>query len=409
MTEHDTHFSIVLRDDTAIQSVGIDLKALTAQGTNLGGGEQTTSFIDEDFGDNRVTIQGDIVQVVHGTIVEGGSPATLVVFQFAFVPHDNDARFKKAEIFVTFPEGEVRGISPHHTSVTMQSERMEETTKSVSPSLEAAYGPGKIGVGYTWEKKDSMTRRDHAKVTGLIKSFRVEGRKVPNTASWTMIENSQTQTGIPHLIQTAMLVKRGDEFSDEIFIAEVTVKAEVDMFTSMKDKAQRLSKTLAGKAKKGQDVVFNPSVNIGSVENSHCLEDEILDNHKRLLTFPAWVDGADKPQSPKVKGVVEGTTDLEHEFDGSKSKDIQLGDEIDVASTEILVKSKAGAISTDITRDGQCRVTSTEAEIQEQLVLVRAEARLVERLAGLLKEERKLVSDLRQVQRLRNSRDEAAS
>ena len=172
--EEDTRFDIVLADDPGEIAItkGIQLRSsFIVPGSNLGGSEeQPQRVIDKTISNNALTVQCDLAQVIHGTWVEGGSPATLVVFQFAFVPRSNRRRFKEAEISISFSAGDVQAITPENTWATLQSEKQEELSHSLSPGLEAAFGPVNATMGYTWEMSESKTVEGRASVVGLTQA-----------------------------------------------------------------------------------------------------------------------------------------------------------------------------------------------------------------------------------------------
>jgi len=114
-----------------------------------GDASQPGNLIDEDIGDDALTIQSDITKVIHGTMRPDGPPATLIVFQFAFVPYGNYNRFKKAEVIITFSTGQVHSISPNNTWTTLPSEKQQECSHTISPSLEASLGPVKAATTYS--------------------------------------------------------------------------------------------------------------------------------------------------------------------------------------------------------------------------------------------------------------------
>lgn len=114
--EDDTRFNVSLIDDDLPEddykkSVTLT-SAFTTKGTNLGGEEQARHLIDEAISNDALVVQCDLDQIIHGTMVDGGVPATLAVLQFAFVPRGTKRRFKEAEITITFSSGEVHAITP---------------------------------------------------------------------------------------------------------------------------------------------------------------------------------------------------------------------------------------------------------------------------------------------------------
>ena len=156
--EFESYQPITLFDNEPTTTEGGAKLKFEIRGTDFGGGKpQAENIIDEVVGDGALTIQCDMTNVVHGPLNSGGPPATLVVFQFAFLPHGNNHRFKSAEITVTFSTGTVRNISPNNEWTTLPSEKQQERTHTISPSIEAVLGPAKATTAYTWQRKETET------------------------------------------------------------------------------------------------------------------------------------------------------------------------------------------------------------------------------------------------------------
>jgi hypothetical protein len=49
-------------------------------------------------------MQGDLVQVLHGTLVPNGAPATLIVIDFRFVSMALSRRFRSVKIALQFAD-----------------------------------------------------------------------------------------------------------------------------------------------------------------------------------------------------------------------------------------------------------------------------------------------------------------
>ncbi|KAJ0382587.1 hypothetical protein COL922a_012238 [Colletotrichum nupharicola] len=168
--DDDSHFEgaqpiIILDDDRAVKK-GAELK-FEFVGTDSSE-FNTDNIIDEDIGGGALRIQWDMTKVVHGKLKPDGPPATLIVFQFVFLPHGSNNRFKNTTITVTFSAGKVLKISPDNQWTTLPSERQQERSHTISPGIEAALGPAKATTSYTWQQKETETIKGHAKVTGEI-------------------------------------------------------------------------------------------------------------------------------------------------------------------------------------------------------------------------------------------------
>ncbi|SPO02209.1 uncharacterized protein DNG_04882 [Cephalotrichum gorgonifer] len=436
--EIDTSFDIDLAEDTVGEGgPRLELKATRiTPDTNLGdeSREQPTNVIDQDLGGKRMTVKCDMVKIIHGTVVSNGSPATLVVFQFAFVPRVIGARYKEAEIMIRFSAGELQSISPAETSVFMRSKTEREVTHSLSPNLQAAHGPVSAGLEYQWQRRESLSITDHAKVTGFIKSQRTRAGQngTNNTVIWTLHENSQTSSGIPYFVQTALLLKReppspgGEEAK---FSADIDIKVDVDGTTSVNEATGRVFGLLSNRRQSSKrdkddgDIRFNPRLSKGTLESGSTskLKAENLDTFRRLWLFPAWVDGAGEPQLPGKKprapehtGAIENTPQDPRDTTTVTEKALSpagigaLGldpDEIpDVGKVslglpDMAVPSEAGMPAAGAGKGASAIGVAAKNEICEQLELVRAEAGAVKRLADLIKEERRLLGELRRIQK----------
>lgn len=212
---------------------------------NAPGGEiQRRHLIDRgsDF-----TVQGDLVNVLHGCLTPGGSPATLIVAEFRFLGSKHSRRFRRAMITWQFSNSgdgdgdgggpEVVKIAPYgHFSLDPTSNSVE-AKRSVNISAQAGgAGIGNFGTGAMWELTESINKRDQTTLTGAI---RLEGRTYgeSNTARWTINENGSQSDGIPTLLKVAVLLKRK---SDVQFAATIKVDAKVDVLYSLGNQFQKL-------------------------------------------------------------------------------------------------------------------------------------------------------------------------
>src|ERR1700722_13173535 len=138
MSDDDTRFNIVLEEE-----VGGDVELkFDINGTNYSGEEQQESLIDVDISGSLVVLV-DMIQVYHGTLTKGGSPATLIVMKFEFQPGGNHRRFKSVDATMTFSKGsnsstgpEVVNIAPEGAWSLFKSKIPEEISHEVSSSIE---------------------------------------------------------------------------------------------------------------------------------------------------------------------------------------------------------------------------------------------------------------------------------
>lgn len=290
----------LLYEDETIDEPGPVLKSpFEIRGTNLGGGEQAYNLIDERVGAGSLIVLCNLTQVIHGTLEENGSAATLAVFQFAFVPRGSNRRFEKIEIDIAFSSGVVCGICPSGESRIFRSEEQHELTRSISPELEAGVGAAKATLGFSWDFTVSRTVASYARVNGLILATggRAGGHRTgrKDTAFWGLYENPQSKSGIPSFMQTAVLLDRGetgDQGMNEKFSAEITINGEVHRDELDVDgRFKETVKKVKGKGKQGQNIIFNPKVSRGSVNNATKLASVNLDHYGRLITVREWEEG----------------------------------------------------------------------------------------------------------------------
>ena len=303
MPKADAQFKVVLEEEI---SGDAELK-FDIKGTNFTGQEQQQSLVDCEIGGSLVVL-ADMIQVYHGTLVEGGSPATLIVLRFEFQPSGNYRRFKSVEAKMTFSKGtnsttapEVIEITPKGAWSILPSKIPEESSHTISPSIEGG-GPITAKVAYSWQFKKTVDKENSARITGTIRALGRD-RSKKNTAIWTLLENPDTESGIPTLLQTAVLLEREttDEHPEgEKFKAALEIHGEADKVTWWKDLWNRATRTLIGKAEKGQDVIFNPEMNRGVVKDPNNLANEDLEAFRRVVTLQKWEDGEVVPKSTET-------------------------------------------------------------------------------------------------------------
>ena len=299
MPEADAQFKVVLEEEQLLKRVLI--------GNNPIGQEQQQSLVDSDVGGSLLVL-ADMIQVSHGTLVEGGSPATLIVLRFEFQPSGNYRRFKSVEARMTFSEGtssttspEVIEIAPRGAWSILPSKIPEESSHTISPSIGGG-GPITAKATYTWRLKKTVDKENSARIIGTIRA-QGKDRSKKNTAIWTLLENPDTKSGIPTLLQTAVLLEREmtDEHPEgEKFTAALQIYGVVDKVTSLKDLRDRIFRRVKGKAEKGEDVIFNPKVNRGVVKDANNLWNDNLEEVGRVITLQKWKDGEMEPGISKA-------------------------------------------------------------------------------------------------------------
>ncbi|KAL8738810.1 MAG: hypothetical protein Q9181_000452 [Wetmoreana brouardii] len=208
-----------------------------------------------------VDIRCSCLDVVHGLFsAESEVFATLIVLQFRFNARKHARRFESVDISLEFGgmkpgEGgpEVHAIAPEGRMSLVPTTQHEEVKRSGGLQLGGAAPVGGVTATGTvgWEKSVSRDTSDETSVTGSID---LKGRNwgESNCASWTLLENKTTKTGVPTSMRTAVLLKRKDESP---FQCVVKIDAKVDFKSSV----ERL---FGGKGREPKDdpVLFDPEL-----------------------------------------------------------------------------------------------------------------------------------------------------
>ncbi len=208
-----------------------------------------------------VDIRCSCIDVIHGLFsAESEVFATLIVLQFRFDARKRARRFESVDISLEFGgmkpgEGgpEVYAIAPEGRMSLVPTTQHEEVKRSGSLQLGGAAPVGGVTATGTvgWEQSVSRDTSDETTVTGSID---LKGRNwgKSNCASWTLLENKTTKTGVPTSMRTAVLLKRKDESP---FQCVVKIDAKVDFKSSV----ERL---FGGKGREPKDdpVLFDPEL-----------------------------------------------------------------------------------------------------------------------------------------------------
>ncbi|KAI1259152.1 hypothetical protein F5Y18DRAFT_420924 [Xylariaceae sp. FL1019] len=169
----------------------------------------------------RIAVSCVCRDVVHGLYNKGKDSGqcpqhcSLIVMDFRFDPVDLGRRIKKVRATVTFSsliqgeeDPEVDKIAPDGYFSVAPTTRREKVTKE----LEATAGGnmwGAADLGATL-KRGKEVERDVTGATTVRGAIETLGRSygLPNTASWTLLENAADRTGAPTAMRAAVLVKR---------------------------------------------------------------------------------------------------------------------------------------------------------------------------------------------------------
>ena len=196
-------------------------------------------------------VKGRLVDVIHGTLKPGGTPATLIVTKFNFLGSTASRRFRWAKITWEFYDaGQKEGYDPQVETISLdgqfsmnEKEVEQSTTVSGNTAVQGGAFGASVSLGGAWERTQSLSKVDRITLVGSSIFGRGNSGE-PNGAMWILNENKSQGDGIPDTITTAVLLKRKP---NRRFVGTVQVKARVD-----------LSYALFGKKSKDDPVNFDP-------------------------------------------------------------------------------------------------------------------------------------------------------
>lgn len=248
---------------------------------------------------SAVDLRCSCVDVVHGDFSPSSDQfATLLVLQFRFDARKRARRIQSVNIELEFKRmrpgetgPEVFAIWPNGRMSLMPTTQHENTTKSLNLQLGGAAPVGGLTATGTvgWERSLSRDVSDQTTVTGSI-DLRRRNFGPSNCASWTLLENGSTHTGVPEMIQTAVLLRRIDE---DPFQCIVKIEAKVDIMST-------LQRVFGGKGSVPRDdpVLFDPS--LSSTENLMKYNEKELGNFQLQsvcdVTFRTFLEGVVKDE-----------------------------------------------------------------------------------------------------------------
>ncbi|KUJ16880.1 uncharacterized protein LY89DRAFT_669327 [Mollisia scopiformis] len=217
---------------------------------------QRSNYVERNKG--GVDIRCSCLDVIHGLwSADSDYSATLLVLQFRFDPRKRARRIQDVNVTLRFAgmkaresDPEVASIAPDGTFNLVETTQHEEITRGGSLALGAAAPVGGLTATGTLslEKAVSRDTSDHTTVTGSI-DLKERNWGAKNCASWTLLENKTTKTGVPKSMRTAILLKRKD---DNPFKCIVKIDAGVDFKSS-------LERMFGGKPK-DDPVLFDPDL-----------------------------------------------------------------------------------------------------------------------------------------------------
>ena len=215
---------------------------------------QRTNIIERK---GAVDVRCSCLDIIHGLFDSDGTAfSTLLVLEFRFDVRKRARRIASVDITLEFdsiqpdaPAPEVYSIAPVGRLSLVQTTQQEHKKKSAGIKLDVGAVLGlDVGGSLQWEKGID---RDTMDATTVIGSIDLLGRNwgKPNCASWTLLENKTTKTGVPQSMRVALLLKRKDENS---FQCMATIKAKADTRSSLE--------SLFGAKPKDDPVLFDSTM-----------------------------------------------------------------------------------------------------------------------------------------------------
>ena len=231
---------------------------------NLPGGEVHRLAATEQSVSGLI-LQGNLKEVIHGTLTPNGTPATLVIVEFRFHKmHRSIRRFRTVIIQLKFfdpaePGGgndpTVNKIAPdglHGYNRTVSNKEVRHKARVAIQSGVESGNLVTLGAGYELETRSTKETIHWTTISGLIMQdpFRSWGGK--NIAHWCAKENEHERSGVPTLIRVAVLLQRKKAAGQ--FLMETDINTEVDMLYQAKVSLQKLF----GRLERDDAVTFDP-------------------------------------------------------------------------------------------------------------------------------------------------------
>ncbi|KAH8585407.1 hypothetical protein B0O99DRAFT_530958 [Bisporella sp. PMI_857] len=249
---------------------------------NTPGGETNRLLLTGYDRHHSTATRGRLFHVVHGTMSTKNSdnePATLIVFEWLFVPGRLGHRFREVEIDITFSAygcrpgisprddlsaftPEVKSVAPDMPIISCVSERGVTMESSMKEALSVGYTPY---VSFSPEKARTVTevteRTDYRFIAGYP-AFVENTRGAPNSLHWTLRENAPRETGTPHCVRTAVLLRRRDR-DGAVFSAKIKTSANISVLYDAVDSLRKAVGTIPS----DDPVYFDPKP-VADVEHS---------------------------------------------------------------------------------------------------------------------------------------------
>ncbi|GKZ32278.1 hypothetical protein AbraIFM66950_001571 [Aspergillus brasiliensis] len=213
--------------------------------------------VHSEMGQGTYLVQCTRVQACHGRTTPQGYPASLIVLKFLFQSVGSHRRIKSADIVIQFKEEEgstrqpeILAMEPNGALEIFPSTTSIENSHEISSGLTSGVSPVTPTMNYTWRSKRSRNEVHNGSLVGSMLP-RPTSLGHMNTVRWSMCENVETKSGIPSLIQTAVLVQRtgGKRFS-----ANLKIEGQLDRLGEL---TSRKPRPFWGKDPQGIDILFD--------------------------------------------------------------------------------------------------------------------------------------------------------
>ncbi|GKZ51318.1 hypothetical protein AbraIFM66951_005465, partial [Aspergillus brasiliensis] len=251
--------------------------------------------VHSEMGQGTYLVQCTRVQTCHGRTTPQGYPASLIVLKFLFQSVGSKRRIKSADIVIQFKEEEgstrqpeILAMEPNGAQEIFPSTTSVENSHEISSGLTSAVSPVTPTMNYTWRSKRSRNEVHNGSLVGSMLP-RPTSLGHMNTVRWSMCENVETKSGIPSLIQTAVLVQRtgGKRFS-----ANLKIEGQLDRLGEL---TSRKPSSFWGKNPQGIDILFD-------IETSQATSIEDTNNLK-LLQLDRFAKIQGRRSQPEVQAL----------------------------------------------------------------------------------------------------------
>lgn len=187
---------------------------------------------------NQLVTKVNLLGITHGEMAGGDDLATLLVFEFRFVP-TGGRRFKNAEVTIRFEDSGgkmhldpvVHSIAPEGKWALNKSEKVQNIRLSSNASINARLGLAGAEAGVKWEFAETRNCEYYASLSGSKRIARDGSVGEADTVVWTLDENKHKKDGIPTFMRAAVLLKRPGNVP---FTFTVEVSADVDFAGKIK-------------------------------------------------------------------------------------------------------------------------------------------------------------------------------